>query len=222
MGRPKEVSDEEIIIAARRCFLERGASVSALEIARELGVSHTTLFNRFGSKEGLMIAALGPPEVVPWISALDNGPDDRPIREQLAEHCKAISSYFEKLQAGLALLHAVGITTQMLLRGRKGDPPPVKAMRALIGWLQRAQSQGRLGPCDIETLASTVLGALQNWAFTARVCGQSTSAAAGESHVERFVELLWGGIGGEGLSDEAPGNFVTRSNQSTRRKGTRR
>jgi AcrR family transcriptional regulator len=221
MGRPKEVSDQEIIVAARRCFLERGAGVSAMEIARELGVSHTTLFNRFGSKEALMIAALGPPEVVPWFSGLENGPDDRPIREQLVEHCKAISGYFERLQAGLALLHAVGITTQMLLRGRRGDPPPVKAMRALIGWLQRARSQGRLGECDIETLASIILGALQNWAFTARVCGQSTSPAASERHVERFVELLWSGIGGEGLNDNTQENLITKSNRSQRRKASR-
>ena len=212
MGRPKEVSNEEIVIAARRCFLERGAGVSAVDIARELGVSHTTLFNRFGSKEALMIAALGPPEVVPWVVALENGPDDRPIREQMVEHCKAISAYFEKLQAGLAVLHAVGITTQKLLRGRKGDPPPVKALRALVGWLQGAQREGRLGECDIETLAATILAALQNWAFTARVCGQSTSAASGADHVERFVELLWKGIGGKRLSggtdsDRAAGSW---------------
>src|SRR5579864_4634496 len=52
MGRPREITDEQIVAAARRCFLERGAGVSAGEIAQELGVSHTTLFNRFGSKEG--------------------------------------------------------------------------------------------------------------------------------------------------------------------------
>ncbi|MGO9411028.1 MAG: hypothetical protein ACLQCB_09785 [Spirochaetia bacterium] len=32
-------------------------------------------------------------------------------------------------------------------------------------------------------------------AFTARVCGQSTTPAAGDRHVERFIELLWNGIG---------------------------
>jgi AcrR family transcriptional regulator len=74
MGRPKEVTDDQILVAARRCFLERGASVSAVEIARELGVSHTTLFNRFGSKKALMIAALGPPAKVPWVAALEAGP----------------------------------------------------------------------------------------------------------------------------------------------------
>lgn len=197
MGRPKEVTDEQIVVAARRCFLERGAGVSAADIARELGVSHTTLFNRFGSKEALMIAALGPPKAVPWVAALEAGPDDRPISEQLVEHAKVMSAYFQDLQAGLGVLQASGIEPGKAYCGRKGEPPPVQAFRALVAWLERAQSQGRLASCcDVETLASTLLGALHGWAFTARVCGHSTAPAAGERYVERFIELLWGGIGG--------------------------
>lgn len=195
MGRPKEVTDEQIAAAARRCFLARGAGVSAQEIASELGVSHTTLFNRFGSKEGLMIAALRPPDHVPWIAALDEGPDERPIPEQLVEHAKVMSAFFQELHAGLALLHAAGIAPRKAFGKRTGDPPPVQSFRALTGWLRRAQKQRRLAKCDVDTLASTILGALHGWAFTARVCGQSTAAAAGERHVERFIELLWNGIG---------------------------
>ena len=196
MGRPKEVTDEQILVAARRCFLDRGAGVSVADIARELGVSHTTLFNRFGSKEALMIAALGPPEKVPWVAALEAGPDDRPIRQQLVEHGKVISAYFERLQAGLAVLQAAGITPGKVLHGRKGEPPPAQAFRALTAWLRRAQSQGRLAECDVETLAATILGSLRNWAFTARVCGQSPTPAAAERHVERFIDLLWNGVKG--------------------------
>jgi AcrR family transcriptional regulator len=101
MGRPKEVADEQIAFAARRCFLERGAGVSAADIAHELGVSHKTLLNRFGSKEALMIAALEPPKEVPWVAAFDSGPDARrPMGEQLAEHVKTMYTYFQGLQTG--------------------------------------------------------------------------------------------------------------------------
>ncbi len=196
MGRPKEVTDEQIVVAARRRFLERGAGVSAHNIARELGVTHTTIFNRFGSKEALMIAALGPPEKVPWVATLEAGPDDRPIREQLAELCMVMSTYFQNLQAGLAVLHAAGITREKVWRGRKGEPPPVQAFRALTEWLRRAQSQRLLATCDVKTLAATILGALHNWALTARLCGQSTVPATGERHIELFIDLLWNGIGG--------------------------
>ena len=196
MGRPKEVTDEQIVVAARRCFLDRGAGVSVADIARELGVSHTTLFNRFGSKEALMVAALLPPEKAPWVAALNAGPDDRPIRDQLVEHGKAIAACFEELQAGLAVLQAVGITPGKIFRSRKGDPPPVQTFRSLTAWLRRAQGQGRLAECDVETLAATILGSLRNWAFTARVCGQSPTPAAAERHVERFIDLLWNGVKG--------------------------
>jgi AcrR family transcriptional regulator len=195
MGRPRAVTDEQILVAARRCFLEHGAAVSAVDIAREVGVSHTTLFNRFGSKEGLMLAALGPPKEIPWVAALEAGPDDRPIREQLVEHAKVISAYFHDLQAGLGVLQAAGIQPRKAHRARRGEPPPVQALRALVGWLERAKGQGRLGDCDVDTLASTILGALHGWAFTARVCGESTSTAASQRYVERFIELLWNGIG---------------------------
>lgn len=194
MGRPREVTDEQIVAAARRCFLERGASVSAGEIARELGVSHTTLFNRFGSKEALIVAALAPSDKVAWVAALEAGPDDRPIREQLVEHGKVISAYFQELHAGLSVLQAAGVKPGR--RGRKGESPAANALRALTGWLRRAQAQGRLAKCDVDTLAATILGALHGWALTARLCGTSTTAAASERHVERFFDLLWTGIGG--------------------------
>ena len=194
MGRPREVTDEQIVAAARRCFLKRGAGVSAADIAHELCVSHTTLFNRFGSKEGLMIAALGPPEEIPWIATLDAGPDDRPIREQLVEHAKVMSAYFRDLQAGLGILQAAGIDPRKAYRRRKGESPPVQAFRALVAWLDRARGQERLRACEVETLASTILAALHGWALTARVCGESTAPADEGRYVEGFIELLWKGV----------------------------
>ncbi|WP_394836458.1 TetR/AcrR family transcriptional regulator [Pendulispora rubella] len=181
---------------ARRCFLERGAGVSAAEIARELGVSHTTIFNRFGTKEGLMLAALGPPRVVPWVATLDAGPDERPIREQLVEHAKVVSAYFEDLHAGLSVLQAAGIAPTKAYRGRSGEPAPVQAFRALTAWLRRAQRGGRLAKCDVEALASTLLGVLHATAFASRLSGQPIPPSGGERLIDRIIDLLWNGIGG--------------------------
>jgi hypothetical protein len=85
---------------------------------------------------------------------------------------------------------AGAIVTDACMRGR--EPP-----RTLTAWLRRAQGEGRRAKCDVDTLAATILGALHNWAFTARVCGQSATPAAGARHVERFIDLLWNGIGTE-------------------------
>jgi AcrR family transcriptional regulator len=197
MGRPREVTDEQIVATARRCFLARGAGVSAAEIGRELGVTHTTLFHRFGSKEALLLAALGPPATVPWAPALEAGPDARPIREQLVEHAKVMAAYFQELQAGLGVLQAAGIDPRRAYVGRKGVPTPVQGIRALAQWLRQAQAQGRLGSCDVETLASTILAALHGWALATRLLGRSTAPDAGERYIERFVDLLWNGVGRE-------------------------
>ena len=195
MGRPKEITDEQITIVARRLFIERGASVSAVDIARELGVSHTTIFNRFGSKEGLMIASLRPPERVPFVAALDAGPDERAVPDQLVEHAKVMAAYFQEVHAGIGVLGAAGIDPRKVYRGFEGEPPPVQACRALVGWLERARSKGCLADGDLETLAWTILGSLHGWAFTARMCGESTGADAGGRYIERFIKLLWNGIG---------------------------
>jgi len=136
-----------------------------------------------------MIAALGPPEKIAWVATLEAGPDDRPIREQLVGHCRVMSGYFEDLMAGLAVLEAVGIPPRKADHTRKGDMPPVQAFRALTGWLRRAQREKRLAKCDVETLAATILGAPHSWVFTATVCDQPTAPAAGERHVERFIDL---------------------------------
>jgi AcrR family transcriptional regulator len=164
MGRPKKVTDEQILTTARSCFLERGASVSAVDIGRELCVSHTTIYNRFGSKKALMISALGPLGKVPWVAAIERGPDDSPIRHQLVDHCTVISAHFQKLQFGLAILHAAGITVEDALRGRKGTPPPAQAFRALTGLVALSTKAGPYGevqcrhPGDNNTWCAAQLG----------------------------------------------------------------
>lgn len=192
MGRPKEVPDAEILAVARRCLLERGAAVSAVEIGRAVGVSHTTLFNRFGSKEGLMRAALGPPAAVPWVDELARGPDDRPLKEQLLALATAMSTYFQALHEGMALLRAAGVGPSPA--DHAGDSPPERAYRALVAWLGRARDQGRLRPCDVDQLAATLLGALQGWSFTVHACGRPTDDAANDRYVRGLIDLLWDGV----------------------------
>lgn len=197
MGRPRAVTDEQIITAARRCFLDRGPTVPAAEIARDLGVSHTTLFNRFGSKGGLLVAALEPPTEVPWIEALDAGPDARPIRDQLVEHARVISAFYHEMHTGLGMLRAAGIEHGPggCTRGADGEESAAeRGYRALVQWLERAQVREGLAICDVETLASTILGALHGWASTSTACGHDDGPGEGDRYVERFVGLLWNGI----------------------------
>jgi AcrR family transcriptional regulator len=194
MARPKAVADTEILRVARDVFLTQGASVSVAEIASHLGVSHTTLFNRFGSKEGLLVAALGVPESIEWVRDLAAGPDDRAIPEQLIEHGKVLAAYFQRLQQGMAILQAAGIGRDRIYADRTAGSTPARGFQAMVEWLSKAQAAGRLAQCDTQALATTVMGSLYNWSITAEICGHSTSSKAADKYVERFVDLLWQGV----------------------------
>ncbi|MEM9067597.1 MAG: TetR/AcrR family transcriptional regulator C-terminal domain-containing protein [Myxococcota bacterium] len=139
-----------------------------------------------------MIAALGPPHRAEWIEALHSGPDERPIRLQLVEHARVIALFFRDLHRGLGLLQAAGIDPARACEREHSTPE--QAFRAFVSWLQRAQEQRRLAACDIEVVASTILGSLHGHAFTAQIHGQK-NAPASEEYVERFVNVLWSGIG---------------------------
>ena len=193
MARPLAVSDNEILDTARRCFLKYGTAVSANVIASDVGVSHTTLFNRFGSKEGLMIAALGPPKVLPWKGALDAGPDERPIPEQFMEIAQAATEYFRRMSPGLALLRAAGLSSRDVFTDCE-EPSPVQAHRALHGWLQRALAAGRIGPCDPDHLTPAILGALHGRVLHDHVLDRADPSKQDKAFVRHLMNTLWRGL----------------------------
>jgi AcrR family transcriptional regulator len=57
MGRPRTVTDDEILTAASRVVTRLGpAGLTLAEVAREAGLAPATLVQRFGSKRGLLLA----------------------------------------------------------------------------------------------------------------------------------------------------------------------
>jgi len=106
--RPRQFSDEDLVRVARECFLEHGADVSTTVVAGRLGVSHAALFKRVGSKEALLGRALVRPFAPPWLIALERGPDDRPVREQLLEVAADIDDYLRRHLPELSVLLGAG------------------------------------------------------------------------------------------------------------------
>lgn len=200
MGRPEAVSNAEILEVARRLFLEQGATLSASEIAQALGVSHTTIFNRFGSKEQLMLAALAPLKETPWVAALESGPGPGSVRDQLVAHAQVVAAYFEDVRAGLAALQAAGIDPSRACPGGGCASAPARAFNALTGWIERAQAQGAMAPGDAGVIASTILGALHGQ--TLQVCGVECDGSK-SAYVERFIHLMWHGVGGQVASGDS-------------------
>jgi AcrR family transcriptional regulator len=210
MARPRQVTDAQILTAARQLFLNRGTGVTVADIAAELGVSHTTVFNRFGAKEDLMIAALSPPEQVAWVATLNIGPDPaRPICEQLIELAHMMSLYFQELQAGMSVLNAAGIGPERVWENCAGEPSSVQAFRAFCDWLQRAEVQGRLVATDRVALASAIVGVVHHRTFSEQLCPVQLSVEERNLQIAQFITMLWQGIRpiateSSGLSDTPP------------------
>lgn len=127
MGRTKRVSDEEVLARARDVFLARGYTASTREVADAVGLSQATLFQRFGSKDDLFVAAITP---APFDVARILGNFDPKIDEPL-----------EHLQALLGRLNtAISTTLPPLLRLAGATDLPPSIMQAV---------HGRLGATDL-------------------------------------------------------------------------
>ena len=188
MVRPRQISDEAILDGARECFLEHGPGVSTVAIAQRLGVSQGVLFQRFGTKNELMLAALAPLERPRWTAQLERGPDQRALPEQLREIADAATDFFEEIVPKVAVLRGAGIEPRSAFRD-SDLPAPVVAQRRLATWLRLALSQRRVRPCDPDAVALMFLGALQIRPFLAHVARDIGPER--EIYLDHLVENLW-------------------------------
>lgn len=193
MARPRQWTNDAILEAARLCFLEQGPSVSTQVIADSLGMSQAAIFKRFGTKEELLVAALAPPAKVPWLHLVEDGPDARPVREQLVEITVAIGRFFEELVPRMMMLASSGHKPVDLFK-RYDVPPPVRAQLELAQWFERAIAQGRTRPVDSTAAANLLLGALHARVFQRSILRLPVGADALQDHAEAVVDVLWRGV----------------------------
>ena len=191
MARPRNVTDTQILYEARACFLEHGAAVSTTVIAERLGISHGVLFQRFGTKDQLLRAALLPPplEEQPWMARMRSGPDDRDVRTQLFEFAEEISTYFERIVPCLSVLRSSGIHLESMAE-RREDLPPLRARREVAGWFSRAMARGLLRPVQPEHAADLFLGSLQFRPFHQHLSNQGFDRTDNRAYREFVVDLI--------------------------------
>ncbi len=205
MARPRQVSDEQVIEAARAVFMEHGPKAPVSMIAGRVGLSDAALFKRFGTKQDLLLAALLPPEVPVFMSLLDAGPVPGDVREQLIEIGTTIAEALGRMIPCLSILHAAGLDHRQAFE-RYDVPPPIRAQRSFAAWIRAAQEQGAIGDhVDPDTVAMTVMGAMH---FRTFLCGVVGAAHRGKGCVEHLpdarqygrnvIESLWAGIAPRG------------------------
>ncbi|TKC90764.1 TetR/AcrR family transcriptional regulator [Polyangium fumosum] len=189
MPRPRNTTDTQILEEARACFLEHGAAVSTTLIAERLGISHGVLFQRFGTKEQLLRAALMPSPEQPWMARARAGPDDRDARTQLHELAEEIFAFLEHIVPCLAVLRSAGMHAESAAE-RREDLPPVRARREIAAWFSRAIARGLLRPVPPEHAADLFLGSLQFRPFHQHLSNQGFDRSENHAYVAFVVDIL--------------------------------
>jgi AcrR family transcriptional regulator len=196
MARPRQISDEQILTVARNAFLAEGANLSTTAIADLLGISQSVLFQRFGTKEKLLIAALAPNQRPEWLGALRAGPDQRETAVQLLEIAQSFTSYFQEILPTMVVLRQAGLDLQDL--APEGEiPAPLLVHLELTRWFERAQAQGRIRQGDPAAMALAFQGALQIRPYLSHVGASPQSAGPNDEYLRGVVEAFWWGLDAE-------------------------
>lgn len=188
MARPREVTDVDILAAAREVFIEHGPGASTNLVAEKLGVSSATLFHRFGSKRELMIASLVP--TPPPLDACVYDPEVG-LREQLQVIARLLRA-FPGNDAGVGVLRAAGICPQEIF-ARFPEPPPVTLVRGLTAFFADARKAGVVVDQEPEHLALSFLGSLKITHFFKYFC-ETDVPADEDAYMDSVVELLSRGL----------------------------
>jgi hypothetical protein len=160
MSRPPRVSTADVLNVARSHFIKRGHSVSVKSIADDLGLSHSALIQRFGSKRALLISALRPPNTFPWSEGFLFGPptNEKEAIRQLGETCCMLMTFLHENMPLVRILHSAGVTPDELFKGCL--PLPLLACKRMREWIDRGIQRGLFPSCDSSALASTIVGAM--------------------------------------------------------------
>jgi len=190
------VSDDQILVEARRCFLDRGPGVSTEVIAEAVGISQPALFKRFGTKRELLISALMPRGTPEWVEEIATLPDDRSFQDQLVDIGQAVSSFFRQVSPCMSVLRASGIPPEALME-RFDVPPPIAAVDVVSGWLVRCHERGLVRKTDFEAAATAILGSFHIRNFLNHISGASPLPDTQMEYFEGVAEIFAQGIATE-------------------------
>jgi len=124
-------------------------------VAKKLGVSTATLFQRTGSKQQLMLMAFQP-DGAP-ITELDRGLQPGvPVREQLTHVLFEINQYLGGVIGASVTLRAACIEANL------PEPTPSQLRTRLAEWLTQAATAGLLTVVDTYTTADILIGAIES------------------------------------------------------------
>ena len=163
MARPRTVTDEQILQAARRCFIEGGPAVPLTRIASEVGVSPAAICKRMGSKSELLLKSL---HIVDWdpppLQWLLSGPTKGMLKPQLV---RSLDGGFSMLSAQFPTLVALRLSDQPMFPDPDRPTPPERFRTALSDWIRRASARDGFVVSSPEVAAGLLVSSVQSHAF---------------------------------------------------------
>ncbi|HEY5988706.1 MAG TPA: TetR/AcrR family transcriptional regulator [Streptosporangiaceae bacterium] len=202
LGRPRTITDEEILAALARAISRVGpARLTLADVAAEAGIAAPTIAQRFGSKRNLLLAfSAQAPQSLAESFATAKASHPAPLAALLSDPLgatRALGSRSE-LARHLAFL-------QLELADPEFHPHVLEharvARQQIRQLLDAAVAQGELRPCDTESLAEAIQvtynGALLTWA----IFGQDRLA----SWLRRQLEFVLAPFLAAGQAMPAPG-----------------
>jgi len=192
VGRPRTKSDADLLSAARAAFIERGASASTRDIARRAGVSEAVLFQRFGTKAELLLAAMAPPAHHVATSGA-TGRAGRDGRRRLSRLVRELVEYFrEATPVLIPLMSQPGFDFEAFAR-RHPEASLSALRRDLVERLAAERAAGRLGPVAPGAAALLVISLAQTVALFERLGAHGGRMP--DAIIEAAAGCLWEGFG---------------------------
>ena len=186
MGRRRQVSDREISVAAREVFIDRGPKAPVAMVAKKLGVSTATLFQRTGSKQQLMLMAFTP-EGTPVTLLAHGVRANIPVREQLSGVLLEINDYLGAVIAASVTLRAACIEASL------PAPTPLEIRTQLAAWLAQAASTQLLTVVDAYTTADILIGAIEARHIHSYMQQQHPTSQQHRDYIRSMLDVVFPG-----------------------------
>ena len=193
MGRRPAITDEALIAAARRVFLERGGFATTREIAGAAGVSEAAIFKRYPTKTALYLAAMMPE--TPDVTTLP-AHDIADPKAALEETARRLLDYFRKvIPAGLQV--AMHPSAALADVAAHFGPERTEALSdAIADFMTRRKTAGQLAPPDTFAAAQLLIAPVHSLAVY-EIIGLHGGRDASHA-IPHFIDQLWHGLAPRG------------------------
>ncbi len=191
MGRPRRISEDDVLAAARAAFVEQGFAASTREIARRAGISEGVLFQRHGTKAELFFAAMDPP-AFRWDRVFGRRAPIVDARARLEALVQGLIDYFRQaVPVLLPLLSHPEFRFEAFARRHPGSSLTT-LRRDIVEHLAAEQKAGRIGPVDLGPAALALISLGHSVAVFERLGAHG--ARFPDSLVRGAVDALWQGF----------------------------